>query len=76
MENVKARRGLINILQVMNDHRCWFRLLYSAEFSVIIKEEVKTFHDKNRFKVFMTTKLGLQKSLEEIFRSEEMVKHF
>lgn len=76
MENRKARRDWINILQVMNDHRCQSRLLYPAKFSIIIEEEMKTFHDKNKCEGFMTIKTALQKTLEEIFRSKEVVKHF
>ena len=39
------------------------------------KGESKIFHDKKRFKGFMTTKQALQRMLKEILKPEKKVKH-
>jgi hypothetical protein len=42
-----------------------FRILYPAKLSFIIKGKIKTFHDKQKLKQYMTTK-PLQKILKGI----------
>jgi hypothetical protein len=39
----------------MKENSCQPRLLYPAKLSFIIEEEIKTFHDKQALKEFMTT---------------------
>lgn len=43
------------------------RLLHSEKLSIIIDEESKIFHDKNRLKACMTTIEALQRLLKGIF---------
>lgn len=40
-----------------------------------IEEKIKIFHDKNKWKGLMPTKIDPQKTLEEILHSEENDKH-
>jgi hypothetical protein len=45
--------------------------MYPAKISLIIKREIKTFHDKQKLKAFITTKLALQKILNRVLQIEE-----
>ena len=61
---MKARRSWIDVLQTLRDHGCKPRLLYPAKLSFTIDGENKIFHDKNRFKQYISTNPALQKVLE------------
>ena len=63
METMKARRSWIDVLQTLRNHGCKPRLLYSAKLSLTIYEESKIFHDKNRFKQYISKNSALQKVL-------------
>lgn len=63
-ETIKARRAWTEILQTLRDHRCQARLLYPAKLSITIDGENKIFHDKNKFKQYLSTNPALQKVLE------------
>ncbi|MBV2135169.1 hypothetical protein KRX52_20585 [Pseudomonas sp. MAP12] len=64
METLKARRSWIDTLQALREHGCQPRLLYPAKLSITIDGENKIFHDKNRFKQYISTNPALQKVLE------------
>ena len=64
METLKARRSWTNVLQTRRDHEFQSRILHSGKLSITIDEESKIFHDKNRFKQYLSTNPGLQKVLE------------
>ena len=71
METMKAKRSWIDVLQTLRDHGCKPRLLYPAKFSFTIDGENKIFHDKNRFKQYISTNPALQKVLKEKLQSKE-----
>jgi hypothetical protein len=50
---------------------CQPRLVYSRKLSFLIDEEMKTFHNKEKLKEFMTTKPALQKILQDLLQTEE-----
>jgi hypothetical protein len=45
--------------------------VYPTKLSFIIEKEIKTFHNKQKLKEFMTTKLTLKKIHKEILCREE-----
>jgi hypothetical protein len=47
------------------------RLDYPAKLSFLIEGEIKTFHNQQNLKEFMTTKLSLQKILKGLLHTEE-----
>ena len=53
-----------DVLQTLRDHRCQPRLLYTARLSVTEMKKEKTFHNKNKFKQYLSTNSALQKGLE------------
>jgi hypothetical protein len=52
-------------------NKCQFKLLCPANPLFIIEGEIKTFHDKQKLKQFMTTKPALQKILKQMLHTEE-----
>lgn len=63
-----ARR---NIFQVLKDHNYQPRILYSARLSFISDIGIKTFHDKNELKEFLTTKPVPQRKQEGVCQTKE-----
>ena len=61
---MKARGAWIDVLQSLRDHGCKPRLLYPDKLSFTINGENKIFHDKNRFKQYISTNPALQKVVE------------
>lgn len=59
METVKARRPWIDVLEVINDHRSLPTLLYPVKLLVMIEDERKILHNKEKLKAYMNTKPGL-----------------
>ena len=47
------------------EHKCQFRLLYSAKLSITIDGETKIFHDKNKFIQYLSTNLALQRIIDK-----------
>jgi hypothetical protein len=45
---MKARRSWADLIQTIRDCKGQHRLVYPAKFSIIIDEETKIFHDKNK----------------------------
>ena len=72
METLKARRTWIDILPTLREHGCQPRLLYPVKLSITINGEDKIFHDKTRFKQYVTTNPALQKVLEGKLQPKEI----
>ena len=53
-----------DIPQAWKKHRCQPELPYSAKLSITIDEEIKSVHNKNKFKQCLSTNPALQKALE------------
>jgi hypothetical protein len=62
-ETLKARRAWSEIFQALNENNFSPRLLYPAKLSFKIDGGIKVFHNKQKQKQYMTTKLPLQKIL-------------
>jgi len=52
------------VLQTLRDYKCQPRLLYPAKLSIAINEENKIFHNKVKFKQYLSIIPALQKILE------------
>jgi hypothetical protein len=72
METLKPRWAWADVLQTLRDHRCQPRLLYPAKLTVTIDGENKIFHDKTKFKQYLSTNPALLKALEEKFQPKEV----
>lgn len=55
METLQARKAWTDVLQTLRDQRCQHWLLYPAELSITIDGENKIFHDKIKFKHYLST---------------------
>jgi hypothetical protein len=64
---LKARRAWNEVFQALKENNFKPRMLYPANLSFIIDEEIKTFHDKQNLKQYMTTKPAFQKIHKVIF---------
>jgi hypothetical protein len=68
---LNARRTWKDIFQALKESNCQFRLVFPAKLSFLIEGEIKTFHNKEKLKEFMTTKPALQKILKGLLHTEE-----
>jgi hypothetical protein len=59
---LKARRAWIDTLQILKTPRCQPKLLYPAKLSITVSGENKIFHDKTKFKQYLSINPALQKS--------------
>jgi hypothetical protein len=59
------------IFQVLNENNFSPRTIYPPKLSFKIDEIIKTFHDKQKLKQYMTTKPPLQKILQVILHTED-----
>ena len=62
-ETWQARKGWQDIFRVLNEKNMKPRILYPARLSFRIKEEIKSFQDRQKLKEYMTTKPVLQEIL-------------
>jgi hypothetical protein len=62
-ETLKARRARSEVFHTLNENNFNPRILYLAKLSLKIDGTIKVFHDKQKLKQYMTTKLPLQKIL-------------
>jgi hypothetical protein len=69
-ETLKARRAWSEVFQALNEKNFSPRILYPAKQSFKIDGAIKVFHDKQKLKQYMTTKLPLQKILQGILHTE------
>jgi hypothetical protein len=71
MEILKAKRAWSEIFQALNENNFKPRILYQAKLSLKIDGELKVFHDKQKLKQYMSTKLPLPKILQGILHTED-----
>jgi hypothetical protein len=64
-EAMKARRSCRDGIQKLREQKCQPRLLYPAKLSITIDGETKLFHDKNKFKQFLSMNPALQMITEK-----------
>jgi hypothetical protein len=62
-EILKAKKAWNDVFQVQKENNCHLILLHPTKPSFIIEGEIKAFHDKQKQKQFMVTKLELHKVL-------------
>jgi hypothetical protein len=55
----------------LKESNCQPRLIYPAKLSFLIEGEIKTFHNKEKLKEFVSTKPALQKILKGLLHIEE-----
>jgi hypothetical protein len=48
-ETIKAIRSWADVTQILQEHKCQPRLLYTAKLSIAIEGETKIFNDKTKF---------------------------
>jgi hypothetical protein len=51
-------------MQALRDHRCQLRLVIPAKLSITMDRDTKIFHDKTKFKQYLSTNPALQRILE------------
>ena len=64
-ETMKARRSWADVIQTLREHKCQPRLLYPAKLSITIDGETKLFHDKTKFRHYLSTNPALQRIITE-----------
>jgi hypothetical protein len=69
-EILKARRAWNKVFQALNENNFNPRILYPAKLSFKIDGAIKVFHDNQKIKQYMTTKLPLQKILQGTLHTE------
>jgi hypothetical protein len=55
----------------LKESNCQPKLLYPAKLTFLIEGEIKTFHNKEKLKEFVTTKPALQKIFKRLLHIEE-----
>ena len=63
-ETMKARRSWADVIQTLRENKCQPRKLYTAKLSITIGEENKIFHDKTKFKQYLSTNPALQRIID------------
>jgi hypothetical protein len=71
MENLKARKAWSELFWARNENNFSPRLLCQANLSFQIYGAIKTFHNKQKLKQYLTTKPQLQKTLQGILYMED-----
>jgi hypothetical protein len=71
METLKAIRDWSEVFQALNESDFNPRILYLAKLSFKIDGAIKTFHNKQKSKQYITTKPPLQKFLQGILHAED-----
>jgi hypothetical protein len=61
---MKARRSWTDVIQTLREYKCQARLLYPAKLSITIDGETKVFHDKTKFKQYLSTNPALQRIIK------------
>jgi hypothetical protein len=60
-ETMKARRPWTDVIQTQRKYKCQLRTLYPAKLSITIDGETKLFHDKTKFRHYLSTNPALQR---------------
>jgi hypothetical protein len=74
-ETLKARRAWGEIFRALNENNFNPRILYPAKLTFKIDGAKKVFHEKQKLKQYVTTKLPLQKILQGILHTESETQH-
>jgi hypothetical protein len=74
-ETLKGRRAWGEVFHALNENNFNPRILKPAKLSFKIGGAIKTFHDKQKLKQYMTTKPPLQKILQGILHVESESQH-
>ena len=69
-----ARKAWSNVFQTVKENNLQPRFVYPAKISIKFDGEIKTFHDKEKLKDFMSSKPALEKMLKEINYKEETIR--
>jgi hypothetical protein len=69
-ETLETRRAWTEVFQALHENNFNPRILDPAKLSFKINRTIKVFHDKQKLKQYMTTKLRLQKILQGIQHTE------
>jgi hypothetical protein len=70
-ETMKARRAWSEVMQTLREQKCQLSLLYPAKLSINIDGETKIFHEKNKFKQYLSINPGLHRILEGKLQHKE-----
>jgi hypothetical protein len=70
-EILRAIRDWSEVFRALNENNFNPRIFYPAKLSFKIDGAIKTFHNKQKLKQYMTTKPPLQKFLQGILRAED-----
>jgi hypothetical protein len=70
-ETMKARRSWADVIQTLREHKCQYRLLYSAKLSINIDGETKVFQDKYKFTQYLSTNPALQRIIKGKLQHKE-----
>jgi hypothetical protein len=70
METLKTRRAWSEVFWALNENNFNPRILYSTKLSCKRDGAIKGFHDKQKLKLYMTTKQRLQRILQGILHTE------
>jgi hypothetical protein len=73
-QTLTARRSWKDIIKTPKERSCQTRLVYPAKLFILIEGEMKTFHNKEKLKEFMTTKPPLQKLFKGLLHTEEEIR--
>jgi hypothetical protein len=60
-ETMKARRSWTDVIQTLRVHKSHPMLLYPAKLSITIDGETKVFHDKSKFRHYLSTNPAFQR---------------
>jgi hypothetical protein len=70
-QSLYTRRSWKDVIQAMKESNCQPRLVYPAKLFFLIEGEIKTLHNKEKLKEFMTTKQALQK-IEDFYVQKKL----
>jgi hypothetical protein len=68
---MKARRSLADVIQTLREHKCQARLLYPSKLPITIDRETKVFHDKTKFKQYLSTNSAFQRIIKGKLQHKE-----
>jgi hypothetical protein len=68
---LKARRSGTDVMQTLRDGICQPRVLYPGKLSVTKDGETKIFHDKTKFKQYLSTNPAIHQILEGKLQHKE-----
>jgi hypothetical protein len=73
-QTLTARSSWKGIIQALKENNYQPRLVYSANISFLIEGEIKTFHNNEKLKEFLTIKPALQKIFKTLLHIEEEIR--